>query len=116
MIKSITNAFETHPATVGESYWEHFGFAGRTGFILLKAAGAALCIADAGGKADAPDVATADWGYLRLRRTDYSDKDLAGWADRVRSHDWSDAFVFFKHEDDAAGPAFAKRFLELTGE
>ncbi|MEJ2153413.1 MAG: DUF72 domain-containing protein, partial [Gemmatimonadota bacterium] len=83
-------------------------------FEKLKAAGAALCIAEAGGKADAPNVATADWGYLRLRRADYSDADLAAWADRVRSHPWSDAFVFFKHEDEAAGPAFAKRFLELT--
>ena len=83
-------------------------------FEKLEAAGAALCIAEAGGKADAPDVATTDWGYLRLRRTDYSDEDLATWADRVRAHAWSDAFVFFKHEDEAAGPAFAKRFLELT--
>ena len=84
-------------------------------FEKLGAAGAALCIAEAGGEADAPNVATADWGYLRLRRTDYSDEDLAAWAERVRSHPWSDAFVFFKHEDEAAGPAFAKRFLELSG-
>ena len=83
-------------------------------FEKLGAAGAALCIAEAGGEADAPNVATTDWGYLRLRRTDYSDADLAAWADRVRSQPWSDAFVFFKHEDEAAGPAFAKRFLELA--
>lgn len=42
MIRSIASAFETHPATVGESYWEHFGFAGRTGIVLFKAAGAAI--------------------------------------------------------------------------
>ncbi len=83
-------------------------------FEKLQASGAALCIAEAGGKADAPDIATTDWGYLRLRRTNYTDEELAAWADRVRSHPWSDAFVFFKHEDEAAGPAFAKRFLELA--
>jgi len=42
MIRAVVGAFATHPATVGESYWEHFGFAARTGFILMKAAGAAL--------------------------------------------------------------------------
>ena len=42
MIKAISGAFVEHPATVGESYWEHFLFAGRTGCILLGAAGAAL--------------------------------------------------------------------------
>ena len=37
---------------------------------------AALCIADAEGEFDVPCVATADWGYLRLRRSDYSDAEL----------------------------------------
>ena len=42
MIKSIVHAFEDHPATVGESYWQHFAAAGRYGFLLSKAAGAAF--------------------------------------------------------------------------
>ncbi|HEX2832424.1 MAG TPA: DUF72 domain-containing protein [Thermoanaerobaculia bacterium] len=53
---------------------------------------------------------TASWGYLRLRRSDYSDQQLKDWARRVEGTSWSDAYVFFKHEDEGKGPAFAKRF------
>ena len=33
----------------------------------------ALCLADSGEEGDAPRVATADWGYLRLRREAYDE-------------------------------------------
>jgi uncharacterized protein YecE (DUF72 family) len=59
-------------------------------------------------------VATANWGYLRLRRPDYGDAELKAWVKRVREQDWQDAFVFFKHEDEGKGPQMAKRFLELA--
>ncbi len=58
-------------------------------------------------------VGTADWGYLRLRRPDYDDADLARWAEHVRGQDWERAFVFFKHEDEGAGPKMAERFGEI---
>ncbi len=51
-------------------------------FALLKSAGAALCIAD-DEKGTTPLTATAAWGYLRLRREDYSATDLDAWAARV---------------------------------
>jgi uncharacterized protein YecE (DUF72 family) len=75
----------------------------------LSEAGAALCIAD-DERATTPLVATAGFGYLRLRRQDYDDAALARWAERVRSQPWNDAFVFFKHEDEARGPDYALRF------
>ncbi|MEZ5066210.1 MAG: DUF72 domain-containing protein [bacterium] len=59
--------------------------------------------------------ATADWGYLRLRRTDYAEDDLARWSRDVLSQNWSEAFVFFKHEDEGTGPRLARSFLELSG-
>ena len=65
---------------------------------------------------DEPIVETADWGYLRLRRPDYSDEDLARWAEGVRSTGWTGAMVFFKHEDEGAGPRMAARFRELFEE
>ncbi|MEO6597723.1 MAG: DUF72 domain-containing protein [Planctomycetota bacterium] len=70
----------------------------------------------ASDKDDAPPpelLDTAPWAYLRLRRAAYSDDDLRGWRDRMRQRGLSDAFVFFKHEDACAGPALARRFLEL---
>jgi uncharacterized protein YecE (DUF72 family) len=58
--------------------------------------------------------ATAPFGYLRMRREQYDDAELRSWLDWVHKQDWDRAFVFFKHEDEGAGPALAKRFLALT--
>lgn len=80
-------------------------------FALLRSAGAALCVAD-DEKGTTPLEATAPWGYLRLRRADYTEADLAAWAGRVRGA-WDEAFVFFKHEEEGAAPALARRFTEM---
>jgi uncharacterized protein YecE (DUF72 family) len=80
----------------------------------LRGRNAALVCADTeeSGDAGPPIVPTADWGYLRLRRCDYDDAGLAGWAGRIRAQPWARAFVFFKHEDDRplAWPAI-ERFV-----
>ena len=83
-------------------------------FALLHDHHAALCIAEAEGDLEVPVVATADWGYLRLRRPDYGDAELKAWVKRVRQQDWQDAFVFFKHEEAGRGPQLAERFLQLA--
>jgi uncharacterized protein YecE (DUF72 family) len=83
-------------------------------YALLRSRNAALCIADT-EEGTTPVVATADFGYLRLRAVEYTDDNLKDWIatiDRVGAG-WSDAFVFFKHEDSGAGPALARRFLAL---
>jgi uncharacterized protein YecE (DUF72 family) len=54
---------------------------------------------------------TADFGYLRLRRVEYSDADLAAWAQRVLAAPWKQAWIFFKHEDEGTGPKLAKAFM-----
>ena len=84
-------------------------------YSILRGADAALCAADTDEVVD-PDmvlVPTSSWGYLRLRRTEYGEGELAKWAARVRSQAWTDSFVFFKHEDEGKGPRFARQFLEL---
>lgn len=60
-------------------------------------------------------VSTTDWGYLRLRKSEYADKDLKKWAKQLGSQKWKQAFVFFRHEDTGIGPKLATRFIELTG-
>ena len=83
-------------------------------YTRLAGRNAALCIADNDNGAT-PAVATADWGYLRLRATGYSDDDLRAWLAtmrRIGAH-WRDAFVFFKHEDKGTGPALGARLMEL---
>ena len=83
-------------------------------YAALRAKGAALCIAEDEELAT-PLVATAPWGYLRLRRQDYDDAAVAGWADKVRAQSWSEALVFFKHEDAGSGPKLARSFLDRFG-
>jgi uncharacterized protein YecE (DUF72 family) len=70
--------------------------------------------ADTEDSEDEAPVSTASWGYLRLRRPDYEDADLARWAERIASLEWQRAFVFFKHEDEGAGPRLAARFSEIA--
>jgi uncharacterized protein YecE (DUF72 family) len=82
-------------------------------FQVLRTNQAALCIAEAEDDLNVPFVATADWGYLRLRRPDYGDEELQKWAELVQSQNWHEAFVFFKHEDEGKGPQLANRFLQL---
>jgi uncharacterized protein YecE (DUF72 family) len=60
-------------------------------------------------------VPTAGWGYLRLRRAEYTDDDLARWAERIQSQPWDLAFVFFKHEEAGKGPAMASRLIARLG-
>jgi uncharacterized protein YecE (DUF72 family) len=82
----------------------------------LRAHGTALCVADTEeDEQPAGIVATAGWGYLRLRRTEYAGGALRDWVARVRSQAWTEAYVFFKHEESGTGPALARRFMELWG-
>lgn len=81
---------------------------------LLRGHSAALCIAEEDNDLKVPFAATAKWGYLRLRRAEYSDSELKERIERMQSQKWTDAFVFFKHEDQANGPRFAKKILTLA--
>ncbi len=81
---------------------------------LLRRRDCALVAVDAGDVESAELVATASWGYLRLRRPGYNRADLADWARRIRSQGWEEAFVFFKHEDEGAGPRLAAEFVEVA--
>lgn len=81
---------------------------------LLSKHRAALCIAEAENDLEVPFAATADWGYLRLRRPDYDDAELGKWVRLVREQNWKEVFVFFKHEEEGKAPRMAKRFLELA--
>ncbi|PWG68532.1 DUF72 domain-containing protein, partial [Enterococcus hirae] len=74
-----------------------------------------VCADTEEGEEDEPLVSTADWGYLRLRRPDYTDQDLQRWSEGVAEQGWRRAFIFFKHEDEGAGPKLAARFREIAG-
>ncbi|MDB4967188.1 MAG: hypothetical protein JWN44_2877 [Myxococcales bacterium] len=81
-------------------------------YAALKKGKAALCIAES-EKLATPLVATASWGYLRLRREDYVKADIREWAERISAQKWKRAFVYFKHEDEAKGPKYASLLQSL---
>jgi uncharacterized protein YecE (DUF72 family) len=83
-------------------------------YETLKTADAALCIADM-EEITTPPVATATFGYLRLRREDYKSVDVKRWADIVREKGagWSDAYIYFKHEEAGIGPRLAAEMAEI---
>jgi len=83
-------------------------------YSILRERDIPVCLSDTDEVTDpnALVIPTASWGYLRLRRTEYDDRALGDWAQRVEKQPWSDAYVFFKHEDEARGPLFAERFRE----
>lgn len=84
-------------------------------FVLLGEHNVALCIAESDAIA-APQVVTADFGYLRLRREDYISADIARWAEFAKTQSkWRDVFVHFKHEEAGLGPKFAQEFKTMVG-
>jgi uncharacterized protein YecE (DUF72 family) len=82
-------------------------------FESLRAHNAALCIAES-ADLSTPIQVTADFGYLRLRREDYGSADISRWSEMLRSNasTWSDAFVYFKHEEQGIGPKLAAELIQ----
>jgi uncharacterized protein YecE (DUF72 family) len=74
----------------------------------------ALCLAES-DKLEIPRVFTADFGYFRLRKEDYSEAARAELAGQVRELQAAgrDAYVYFKHEDDPNGAIWAEELLKL---
>ena len=82
-------------------------------YSQLEKAGCALCVADA-AETSTPLVRTAPFGYFRLRREDYVEADLERWAKKIGDAGFGETFVYFKHEDDAKGPAYAEAFRAIV--
>jgi uncharacterized protein YecE (DUF72 family) len=78
-------------------------------WTALRRHGAALCVAE-GEALVSPLVATAEWGYVRLRRDEYTKDVIASWAGKILSQPWREAFVYLKH-DDGDAPGVAKQLI-----
>lgn len=53
---------------------------------------------------------TASYGYFRLHKPAYEPAELDRWAARLREQSWDEAWVYFKHDTDTAGPELAAAF------
>lgn len=58
---------------------------------------------------------TADFWYIRLRRSDYGEKDLRHWGERIAEtvSGGKNCYVYCKHEDESAPWVWADRILTL---
>lgn len=84
-------------------------------YSLLEKHKVALCLAES-EKFEVPEVVTAAFVYVRLRKEDYSPAERAEIAGRVRRllADGRDVYCFFKHEDTPAGAVYAEELLKAT--
>lgn len=82
-------------------------------FNTLRRHKIALCIAE-NEELKTPPISTANFGYLRLRREDYTSAQLKEWAKFIgnQTH-WRETFIYFKHEERAVGPGFAEMMRAL---
>lgn len=84
-------------------------------FDALRARDIPLCIIDQPDFAS-PVVATATWGYVRLHRFDYDAAALAMWAKRIGEQPWTEACVYFKHDEgEGSGPPAVDGFVNAIG-
>jgi len=84
-------------------------------YRLFEKHGIGLCLAES-DKFEVPEVVTAGFVYVRLRKEDYSAEERAEIANRVKgmlSGD-RDVYVFFKHEDTPAGAVYAEELLKAA--
>lgn len=81
-------------------------------YVALKNAGASLVLSEREDDKPPPLVETAPWGYLRLRLEEYSESDLAQWAQRLSDTAWRNTHVYFMHEPTA--PPYAQTLLRLV--
>ena len=84
-------------------------------YRLFEKHGIALCLAES-DKFEVPEVLTAGFVYVRLRKENYSAEERAEVAERVRGMlaGGRDVYVFFKHEDTPAGAVYAEELLKAA--
>jgi uncharacterized protein YecE (DUF72 family) len=84
-------------------------------YDLLRARDIPACVTEQPEFAS-PVVATASWGYARLHKLDYTAAQLAEWAKRIAAMPWTDAFVYFKHDEgEGSGPPAVTTFTAAFG-
>jgi uncharacterized protein YecE (DUF72 family) len=82
-------------------------------YAALRKAGAALCLAE-DEKLTTPEVVTADFNYLRLRKESYSLPTVEQKVRRLAGN--GDVFVYFKHEETPEGALRAETLVRAVQE
>jgi len=81
-------------------------------YSLMREHNVALCIAESDDLA-VPEVFTADFAYYRLRKSEYSDKEIEEVERRLRAAaQEQEVYAFLKHEETPEGARNARKLLE----
>ena len=83
---------------------------------LLLEQSVAWCVAETDEKDPGPDdLSWEPFGFLRLRKTEYTDDELHSWADRIRPAlgAGDDVYCYFKHEDEGTSTKMADRLRSM---
>ena len=91
--------------------FRHVSWFSEEVYAAMRERNVALCNAES-EKLETPDVQTADFAYLRLRKEEYSASDRKALAKKIAElvkH--GDAYVYFKHEETPEGALNAERLL-----
>jgi uncharacterized protein YecE (DUF72 family) len=81
-------------------------------YSLMRDHNVALCIAES-DELVVPEVFTADFGYYRLRKSDYSESEIAEIEQRLRSAAQErEVYAFLKHEETPEGAINARKLLQ----
>ena len=80
---------------------------------ILRDRNVSLCVAES-EKLEVPEVITADFVYYRLRKPDYTEADVDGFAARAREllATGRDLYLMFKHEESPEGALNAENVLK----
>jgi len=81
-------------------------------YDLLKSSNVALCVAETEERVT-PDVTTADFGYYRYRKPEYSPDERSAMMKTLREHlqQGRNVFAYFKHEETPQGALYAVEVL-----
>jgi uncharacterized protein YecE (DUF72 family) len=81
-------------------------------YAALREHNAALCQAESDELA-VPEIVTADFVYMRLRKTAYDEADRIAIRSKVEGllSSGKDVFLYFKHEDTPEGALYAEDLL-----
>jgi uncharacterized protein YecE (DUF72 family) len=79
---------------------------------VLRDRNVSLCVAES-EKLEVPEVITAEFVYYRLRKPEYTEKDVETFAGRAREllATGRDLYLMFKHEESAEGALNAEMLL-----
>src|SRR6201984_2348350 len=115
-IALLKDFLQTLPRSLRSAFeFRHASWFSEEVYAVLRAANAALCNAES-EKLETPDVQTADFGYLRLRKPKYAAEERKALQQRVAELSAKDdVYVYFKHEDTPEGALNAESLLSASG-